>query len=124
MCKLFVSADPALWEPVSHSLRLHGSSTSIRIEAFFWRVLEDIARRDRLTVNELITRLYDELVEQERDMGNFASFLRVCCGRYLALQVEGEIPKDLTPIRALDAGAILAREQNRVSPECGVRLRA
>ncbi len=114
MCRLFVGADPALWEPVTHSLRLHGVGTSIRIEAFFWRVLEEIARRDGLGLNELITRLYDEVVEADRDMGNFASFLRVCSGRYLALQLAGEIPEDRgVPIRSLDAGAILERERWR-----------
>jgi predicted DNA-binding ribbon-helix-helix protein len=93
---------------------LHGVGTSIRIEAFFWRVLEEIARRDGLTLNELITRLYDEVVEADREMGSFASFLRVCSGRYLALQLAGEIPEDrAVPIRSLDTGAILERERRR-----------
>jgi len=116
MCRLFAGADPALWEKETHSLRLHGTSTSLCLEAFFWRVLDEIALRDGLTLNGLITRLYDELLAQERDMVNFTSFLRVCCGRYLALQAQGEIPsaRDV-PIRGLDAGAILAREQRRFS---------
>jgi predicted DNA-binding ribbon-helix-helix protein len=92
--------------------------TSIRIEAFFWRVLEEAAQRDGLSLNELITRLYDEVVEADRDMVNFASFLRVCSGRYLALQLAGEIPEDRgVPIRSLDAGAILARERRRREEE-------
>ncbi|HQT45803.1 MAG: hypothetical protein B7X08_00995 [Acidocella sp. 20-63-7] len=117
MCKLFVGANPSLWEPQTHSLRLHGTSTSIRIETFFWRVLEDIARRDTLTLNELLTRLYDEVQETERDVTNFASFLRVCAARYLSLQLAGEIPNTpKIPIRTLDAPAILARERLNAAP--------
>jgi predicted DNA-binding ribbon-helix-helix protein len=112
MCQLFVGADPALWEPVTHSMRLHKGCTSIRIERFFWGVLETIAARDGLSLNELLTRLYDELLEAERDELNFASFLRVCCGRYLELSLSGDIPASGT-IRALDAGAILRREELR-----------
>ena len=43
---------------------------------------------------------------------NFTSFLRVCCGRYLALQLDGLVPADrTTPIASLDAQSILAREE-------------
>jgi predicted DNA-binding ribbon-helix-helix protein len=114
VCRLFIGADPALWEKATHSLRLHGLSTSIRIEAFFWRVLEEVAQRDGLILNELLTRLYDEVAQADRDAVNFASFLRVCCGRYLALQLAGEIPEDqAVPIRTLDAQAILERERRQ-----------
>lgn len=42
---------------------------------------------------------------------NFSSFLRVCCGRYLALQAGGLIPADTRiPIRSLDADWELAGE--------------
>jgi predicted DNA-binding ribbon-helix-helix protein len=115
MCRLFTGADPELWEPVTRSLRLHGVSTSVRVEAFFWRVLEEAARRDGMSLNMLLTRLYDEVQEADREPGNFCAFLRVCAGRYLALQLSGDIPRDQTvPIRSLDAGAVLARERNRV----------
>ena len=39
---------------------------------------------------------------------NFASFLRVCCGRYLALQLSGGIPQNpAVSIRSLDAQQVL-----------------
>jgi predicted DNA-binding ribbon-helix-helix protein len=113
MCQLFVGADRELWEPHTHSLRLHGVSTSIRLEVFFWDVLEEIAARDDMTLNELIARLYDEVIEAEHGVDNFASFLRVCCGRYLHLLVDGMIPGDRTiPIRSLDAENVLSRERS------------
>jgi hypothetical protein len=35
----------------------------------------------------------------------------VCCGRYLALQLSGGIPRDRSvPIRSLDARSVLATE--------------
>lgn len=112
MCQLFVGADRELWEPHTHSLRLHGVSTSIRLEVFFWDVLEEIAHRDGMTLNELIAKLYDEVIEAEHGVDNFASFLRVCCGCYLRLQLDLMIPDDRNiPIRSLDAENVLSRER-------------
>ncbi|HWT61086.1 ribbon-helix-helix domain-containing protein [Brucella pituitosa] len=112
MCRLFIGADPELWQSVTRSLRIDGVVTSVRLENFFWFALEDIASRDDLTVNRLLGRLYDESRAEGHDLDNFASFLRVCCGRYLALQVSGLVPMDkTTAISTLDADAILLREQ-------------
>ncbi|MDP1734728.1 MAG: ribbon-helix-helix domain-containing protein [Sulfuritalea sp.] len=112
MCKIFISADPELYRCRSRSLRLSGVATSIRLENLFWQVLEEIGARDGLSVAQLITRLYDELAEAGGDCTNFSSFLRVSCGRYLALQVSGRIPADIDiPIRSLDADWVLAGEK-------------
>lgn len=109
MCEIFVGADPALYEVRARSLRLHGVSTSIRLENLFWGILEEIGGRDGLGLNQLLTRLYDELTEARDDVGNFASFLRVSCARYLALQLAGRIPEDkAAPLRGLDAAWVLA----------------
>ncbi|WP_428029842.1 ribbon-helix-helix domain-containing protein [Ancylobacter sp.] len=114
MCKLFIEADPALWQTRLKSLRLNGFSTSVRLENLYWQVLEEIALRDGMSLPQLLARLHDELTFAHGGVENFASFLRVCCGRYLALQLEGDVPRDLrTPIRSLDADAILAREAHR-----------
>lgn len=116
MCKIFISADPELYRCRSRSLRLSGVATSIRLENLFWQVLEEIGARDGLSVAQLIARLYDELMEASGqdggDSANFTSFLRVSCGRYLALQVAGRIPADAAvPIRSLDADWVLAGEK-------------
>ncbi|HVI50067.1 MAG TPA: ribbon-helix-helix domain-containing protein [Candidatus Sulfotelmatobacter sp.] len=109
MCEIFVGANPALYEVKARSLRLHGASTSIRLENLFWSILEEIGGRDGLSLNQLLTRLYDELTEVRGDVGNFASFLRVSCARYLALQVSGRIPEDRAmPLRGLDAAWVLS----------------
>src|SRR5690606_10058418 len=109
MCEIFIRANPDSYTPESRSLRLHGVATSVRLERLFWSVLEEIAARDGMRVNQLIERLYDELVDYRGEAVNFASFLRVCCLRYELLQVDGRIPADVAvPIRSLDAQAVLA----------------
>lgn len=110
MCQVFISADPQLYARRARSLRLHGVVTSIRLENMFWQVLQEIAERDGYSVPQLCTRLYDELTAARGMVENFASFLRVCCTRYLALQLSGAVPMDMSvPIRAITlAGAALA----------------
>jgi predicted DNA-binding ribbon-helix-helix protein len=120
MCRIFISADPDLYRCRSRSLRLSGVATSIRLENLFWHVLEEIGARDGLSVAQLITRLYDELAESGGDCTNFSSFLRVSCGRYLALQLSGHIPTDPeVPIRSLDADWVLSGER---APRHGTRI--
>jgi predicted DNA-binding ribbon-helix-helix protein len=117
MCKVFVCADPALYDTSTRSLRLHGVVTSIRLENHFWHVLGEIGQRDGLSVNRLITRLYDEIIEARGEVRNFTSFLRVCCLRYLSLQISGGIPGDVSvPIWSLDADAVLAGERAAFQP--------
>ncbi|MDD2925314.1 ribbon-helix-helix domain-containing protein [Rhodoferax sp.] len=111
MCQVFINADPHLYDCRARSVRLHGVATSIRLENLFWNVLDDIARRDGMSVPQLCTKLYDELIEARGAVDNFASFLRVCCGRYLALLLSGGIPSDGSiPIASLNAQRVLASE--------------
>lgn len=113
MCKLFIKADPNLWVSSTHSLRIDGMVTSVRLENGFWTVLEEIAHRDGMNVPQLVTRLYHESIDEGHDLGNFTSFLRVCAMRYLALQLSGDIPaRHDVSIASLDADAILAKGTN------------
>lgn len=116
MCRLFVGADAELWQTRLKSVRMRGYSTSVRLENLYWRILEEIAQRDGMTLMQLLTRLHEELQEARGEVENFSSFLRVCCGRYLALQLEGDVPQDpAVPIRDLDAERILTREALRLN---------
>jgi predicted DNA-binding ribbon-helix-helix protein len=108
MCKIFISADPSSYESRTRSVRLHGVVTSLRLENLHWAVLDEIAGRDGMTVAQLISRLYDELVADRGAVGNFSSFLRVCALRYENLIAQGLIPRDASiPIRSLDADRVL-----------------
>ncbi len=114
MCELFVGADRDKWISRSRSLRIDGVSTSIRMENFFWDILSEIAVRDHLTTNQLITKLYLEAMAADHDLGNFTSFLRVCAGRYLSLITDNEIERDdHTKLSTVNVPAVLMREATR-----------
>ena len=42
MCKFLTERDADEFRPVSRSIRIHGHSTSLRLEACFWRALDDV----------------------------------------------------------------------------------
>jgi predicted DNA-binding ribbon-helix-helix protein len=83
MCNLFISQNPSSYQAETRAIRLHGYSTSIRLEAAFWSTLEEIAAKEHLTLARFVTVLYEEIVEKIGDVQNFTSFLRVTCLHYL-----------------------------------------
>ena len=117
MCQLFINADPALWTSHTRSFRMDGMVTSVRLEEMFWRALETIGQRDDLTVPQLLLRLYNESLDAGHDIGNFTSFLRVCCLRFLDLQLRGLIPVErnirLSELLADDILTIEANERQK-----------
>lgn len=92
MCRLFVGADPRLWESQTRSIRMDGMVTSVRLENMFWMTLEEIASRDGMNIPQLLCQLYEESIEEGHDLGNFTSFLRVCCLRFIDLRFKGLLP--------------------------------
>jgi predicted DNA-binding ribbon-helix-helix protein len=89
MCRVYINADPILYESRTRSLRIHGVITTVRLENLFWDVLHEIAARENLTTSQFAVKLYDELIALRGEMPtNFASFLRVCCLRYLSMRAE------------------------------------
>jgi predicted DNA-binding ribbon-helix-helix protein len=104
MCQVYAKADTILYESRTRSIRVRGVLTTIRLENLFWDVLLEMAAREGLTTNQLVAKLYDELLEERDEVKNFASFLRVCCLRYLRLIVgrirEPENVPDV-PLRAV-----------------------
>ena len=117
MCKLFIDANTKLWHTSARSIRIQGMVTSIKLEFYFWKVLEEIAERDSLTIPKMINRLYSESIDAGHDLSNFTSFLRVCAIRFIGLQLAGNIPveKDVS-IASLDADSILLSEATRNKP--------
>ena len=89
MCRLFIGANSHRWESQTRSIRMDGMVTSIRLETMFWTVLEEIAAKDDMNVPQLLHQLYNESIDEGHDLGNFTSFLRVCCLRYIDLQLRG-----------------------------------
>ncbi len=116
MCGLFIEADDSLWKSSTRSMRVDGVVTSIRLEKFFWLLLEEISFRDNLSVAQLTTKLYLEAIDAEHDIANFTSFLRVCCSRYLSLIADEQLARDeLTPLAEMQATPILEAEAKKLA---------
>jgi len=69
------------FQPVRKSLRIHGHSTTVRLEKAFWTVLELLAEEEGIAVSDMVTRIYDHcMIANEK---NLASCLRVVCLKYI-----------------------------------------
>ena len=84
MCGIFAGQDPSSYAPETRHLRLNGQSTSIRLEAAFWGILDTIAASEGLSTPAFISKLHDEVLELTGEAQNFSSLLRCSCLLYLA----------------------------------------
>jgi len=84
MCHIFAGQDPRNYAYETRSVRLMGHATSVRLEAKFWLVVEDIAHEQGMPLAKFLTRLYEEALEIHGEVSNFASLLRCCCLNFLA----------------------------------------
>lgn len=82
MCRLFQLSDPGSYMLRTRKIRIHGHSTSVRLERGFWAILDEMARAEGKSVGRLMTQLYDEVRRTEADLTNFASCLRVIALHY------------------------------------------
>jgi predicted DNA-binding ribbon-helix-helix protein len=83
MCKVFAGQDPERYRQVNRSVRIGGHSTSIQLESAFWALLDEIAAGQGLTTPKFLSKLYEEAIEINGDVPNFASMLRTTCALYL-----------------------------------------
>lgn len=84
MCHIFASQDPRNYAYETRSVRLMGVVTSVRLEARFWAVLENLAQSQGMTVPQFLNSLYREVIDTHGEVSNFASLLRCCCLNYLS----------------------------------------
>ena len=91
MCYVFAGQDPDSYAYHTRSVRLGGHSTSIRLEAKFWTILEQVAEAQDLTMAKFLSQLYDEALEIHGHVGNFASLLRCACLVYLSGEAKGRM---------------------------------
>lgn len=90
MCRVFAGQDPEGYRPVNRSVRIGGHSTSIQLESTFWLLLDEIAQSQGLSTPKFLSKLYDEAIEINGEIPNFASMLRTTCALYL----RGHRPQD------------------------------
>ena len=69
------------YRPIRRSIRLHGHSTTLRLEKAFWDVLEELAAKEGRTLAALVTRISDHCLGT--DQKNLASCLRVVALKYI-----------------------------------------
>ncbi len=85
LARLFAVCSPELakefYTPERRSVRIHGHSTTIRLERAYWSVMEDLAEKENTSVAGLITLIHDHC--QFSDQKNLASCLRVMCLKYV-----------------------------------------
>jgi predicted DNA-binding ribbon-helix-helix protein len=79
MCRIFAGQDPARYEPETRHLRLNGQSTSLRLEASFWAILDQIAANEGRSTPAFISKLHEEVLEMHGEARNFSSLLRCTC---------------------------------------------
>ncbi|MBV7300352.1 ribbon-helix-helix domain-containing protein [Enterovibrio paralichthyis] len=84
MCTIFAGQDCTNYEMQSRSIRLGGHSTSVRLERKFWQIIDHIASSQGMNTGKFLTTLYDEALDINGDVNNFASLLRCSCILYLS----------------------------------------
>ena len=102
MCSVFSALAPEAYAYQTRSVRLGGHATSIRLEAAFWRILEEIGIAQGVSLGKFLTKLHDEVLEVS-DARNFTSMLRCACLTYLS-EVRGR-PDGETRLRREAAAA-------------------
>lgn len=88
MCEVFAGQDPKRYRPVNRSVRIAGHSTSIQLEAAFWVLIDEIAAGQGMSTSRFLSTLYDEALEINGAVSNFASLLRTSCLIYLMSGAE------------------------------------
>jgi predicted DNA-binding ribbon-helix-helix protein len=105
MCRIFAGQSPEAYSYQTRSVRVGGHSTSIRLEAAFWTILEEIAAAERMSLPKFLTTLHDEVLEFRGEAANFTSLLRCACLTYVAqLRPRQEAPLAAAALYADESG--------------------
>lgn len=109
MCQIFAGQPTDNYRQITRSFRLHGHATSVRLEAKFWEMVDDIAAAQDMTTPQFLAQIHDEVEATHGKVRNFASLLRCACLVYL------QQPEDTLSA----ARAELAHESNDRRPSPG-----
>ncbi|PTP44387.1 intracellular proteinase i [Vibrio splendidus] len=78
----------------SHSVRILGHITSIRLENKYWEILDKMATNESMTRGMLISKIYEEVTDSGIEINNFSSIQRIICVIFL----EENLKKNNQPI--------------------------
>lgn len=92
----------------TRNMKLAGHRTSLRLEPFMWDALEDISKREGVSINEICTQIHERINEYEEEVSLtsairvfIASYYRKSCHISSEGRVEGD-RKDILVGTALD----------------------
>jgi predicted DNA-binding ribbon-helix-helix protein len=88
MRSIYANQAPDSYAPITRSLRIDGAVTSLRLEAAFWTLLDELAASQGITTSRFINMLHQEVRDLRGEVTNFASLLRVSC----LLYAKGQTP--------------------------------
>ena len=77
MCRIFAGQPRENYAFQTRSVRLGGHSTSIRLEATFWGVLDEVAESQGMSLAKFLTLLYDEVLDLHGKVRNFARLMNL-----------------------------------------------
>lgn len=83
MCEIFSNQPQENYQIIARSIRIDGHATSIKLEASFWQILEEIAQQQSMTLPRFISAIYAEALKYNGEIKNFTSLLRCACLIYL-----------------------------------------
>jgi predicted DNA-binding ribbon-helix-helix protein len=75
----YCNFNPQLARPRLRSLRINGFATCLRLEEIYWRIIEEIARAESITVGKLISKWALEIDMMQETICNFTGFIRIIC---------------------------------------------
>jgi predicted DNA-binding ribbon-helix-helix protein len=93
MCHFFANQHPESYAFETRSIRLNGQSTSIRLEKMFWRILEEIAGQQGMSVPRFISNLHGEGLNLWGEVANFTSHPRCICVAALETRADPAEPE-------------------------------
>lgn len=76
---IFSGLSPASCAYQTRSVRLGAHATSIRLEAPFWAILDEIAAAQGVSLGRFLTVLHDQVLDMRGPTHNFTSLLRCAC---------------------------------------------
>ncbi|TMX36514.1 ribbon-helix-helix domain-containing protein [Vibrio sp. Hep-1b-8] len=79
MCEIFSQQPQENYQTIARSIRIDGHATSIKLEASFWQILEEIAEQQDLTLARFISTIHNEALQYNGEINNFTSLLRCAC---------------------------------------------
>jgi len=88
MCRILSSQPARSFTYQTRSVRLGGHATSIKLEAAFWDILEEISAESNKPLGRFLTELHDEVMYLSGETHNFTSLLRCACLTYV-MEIRG-----------------------------------